>query len=59
MNAIETKEPVKRSFTLPASLYVRLERIAEREARTVNAQTVRWIAEKIKEYEDAEERRSA
>jgi hypothetical protein len=47
-------ETVKRSFTLPQSLHERLERIATKEDRTVNAQVVRWLEQKAREYEAQE-----
>ena len=47
-------ENVKRSFTLPKALHERLERIAAREDRTVNAQVVRWLEQKAREYEAQE-----
>ena len=50
-------DAVKRSFTLPRALYERLERIAHKEDRTVNAQVVRWLEQKAREYE-AQERES-
>jgi hypothetical protein len=49
-------ESVKRSFTFPQTLYDRLERIADKEDRTVNAQVVRWIEQKVREYEEREQR---
>ena len=42
---------VKRSFSFSRELYERLERVAAREWRTVNAQVVRWLTEKVDEYE--------
>jgi predicted transcriptional regulator len=47
-------ESVKRSFTLPQALHERLERIATKEDRTVNAQVVRWLEKAVREYEAAE-----
>jgi len=52
MPEVKTKEPVKRSFTLPASLYERMGRIAEQESRTINAQTVRWLERVVREHEE-------
>lgn len=49
-------ESVKRSFTLPKALHERLERIAAREDRTVNAQVVRWLEQKAREYEEQEKK---
>lgn len=49
-------ENVKRSFTLPKALYERLERIAAKEDRTVNAQVVRWVEQKAREYEEREQK---
>jgi hypothetical protein len=47
-------EVIKRSFTLPQQLHERLERIATKEDRTVNAQVVRWLEQKVREYETQE-----
>ena len=47
-------ENVKRSFTLPQQLHERLERIATKEDRTVNAQVVRWLEKAVREYEAQE-----
>lgn len=47
-------EQVKRSFNLPKSLHDRIERIARREDRTVNSQVVRWLEQKVREYEAQE-----
>ena len=44
----------KRSFNIPEPLYKRLERIAAKEDRTVNAQVVRWLEKNVSEYEKAE-----
>lgn len=49
---------VKRSFTIPEALYKRLERIADKEDRTVNAQLVRWLDQKVREYEAREQKES-
>lgn len=49
-------ELVKRSFSLPPDLYLEIVRISEKEDRTVNAQVVRWIEQKVREYQAQEKR---
>lgn len=48
-------ETVKRSFTFPPDLYLELVRIANKEDRTVNAQVVRWLEQKVREYKAQEQ----
>lgn len=47
-------DTVKRSFNIPKDLHDRVERISIKEDRTVNAQVVRWLEQKVREYEAAE-----
>lgn len=47
-------DTVKRSFNIPKELHDRIERIAAKEDRTVNAQVVRWLEQKAREYETSE-----
>jgi len=47
-------DTIKRSFNIPKDLHDRIERIAAKEDRTVNAQVVRWLDQKVREYEAAE-----
>jgi hypothetical protein len=44
-------DTVKRSFNIPKDLHDRIERISGKEDRTVNAQVVRWLEQKVREYE--------
>ena len=48
-------DTVKRSFNIPKDLHDRIERIASKEDRTVNAQVVRWLEQKAREYEASEQ----
>jgi predicted transcriptional regulator len=48
-------DTVKRSFNVPNDLHDRIERIASKEDRTVNAQVVRWLEQKVREYEASEQ----
>ena len=45
---------IKRSFNLSADTHARLVRVADKENRSVNAQVVRWIEQKLREYEQRE-----
>jgi hypothetical protein len=45
---------MKRSFNLPKDLAERIEGISAHEDRTVNAQVVRWLEQKVREYEEGE-----